>query len=248
VRSKVAALALVITGPAAAQIRFVQQANGSQSGDTLTVSFAQPVTDGNTVIAAVQSVPQDAVVSALGELSNAMELDGEDVGISTDPLTVRLGIFRLTNSKGGPKSFTFQGTGVTNLTVMQLEYSGIDPVAPLDSTACMLTKFVDFNGLLVTHVPGEVLLNAVVSNGTMMAADPAWTARGNMNGILVEELLPPPGSQLAWATGDGTAGKTCTAGYFPASAQKPLQLAPLQRVTVVFPVCQDTVARGKWVC
>jgi hypothetical protein len=222
---------LLIAGGASAQIQEVQEAYAGGGGVTLTVAFPQAVKDGNTVIAAVQSAPGSAIVFATDELGDAMVLDGEQVGVPPFSLDARLGIFRLSDSKGGPRNFTYQGNGVTSLTVTQLEYSGIDSVAPLDSAACMWTLTGYFDGLLVTHAPRELLLNAVVSDGTVLAPDPNWTVRSGTSQMLVEELLPSPGNHLVWATGDGTYGEACTAGYFPALAQKPLQLAPLQSVT-----------------
>jgi hypothetical protein len=222
---------LLIAGGASAQIQEVQEAYAGGGGVTLTVSFPQAVKDGNTVIAAVQSTPGSAIVFATDELGDALVLDGEQVGAPPFSLDARLGIFRLSNSKGGPRNFTYQGSGVTGLIVTQLEYSGIAPVAPLDSAACMWTLPGYFNGLLVTHAPGEMLLNAVVSDGTVLTADPRWSLRDSASQMLVEDLLPSPGNHLVWATGDGTYGEACTVGYFPALAQKPVQLAPLQSVT-----------------
>ncbi|HEV8398198.1 MAG TPA: hypothetical protein VGQ18_00015, partial [Gemmatimonadales bacterium] len=163
------ALLLLIPSPASAAIALVQdvfvQSPAGTNETIRTATFSSNVTAGNAVIATITGSTGASLTSLSGGGVTWTQAVTQQVGSAQ-----RVWIYYGTNSSGGTKTVTLEGTA-GKWTLQVAEFSGIDNSAPLDGTASATgTSAFPPSGNVTVTSPGALLI-AVESDSTGLSAN-----------------------------------------------------------------------------
>lgn len=141
------------------------QSNSSNPGGVSTgaLAYASPNGAGNLLVAAVRYAPAAQTMSLTDTQGNnwlpVNDLQGSNNGVF---------LFYAPNCAGGANTVTFHGGGTgTAMRVAIAEYSGADPVAPLDVSTDATAVGTAVSVPLTTTGPAELL---VLANGVSAAS------------------------------------------------------------------------------
>jgi chitodextrinase len=189
-------------GYAATTPQFVQEIdNQVNSGKTSSVSFASPITIGNTIVVYLiwdntgsASVSDSAGNNYVSAVSAARWSDNN----------YSAQVFYARNVKAGVTTVTAAfATSVQSFGIVYAhEYSGIDPTTPVDGTSSAVGNSETLNsGSVLTKNATDLLFGAGVSWHTVTAPGAGYVARSTAYGNLTEDrTVLTKGSYSATAT------------------------------------------------
>ena len=198
-----ALLALLGARHSGAAIQFVQS-NAAAAGQTLRVPLSAPSTSGDTLIVALAAgVPSCAISDT--EANTWAVAVGPTLGVG--PLASRYTqIAYAKNIIGGPLPVITMGCA--DVEALVLEYSGLDPIAPLDVSlaASSSTSTALSCGPVTTTGNNELLIGWALSRGAVTAPGPGFTERLFFDGDVVEDqVVGAAGAYTATATANNPA-------------------------------------------
>jgi len=199
---------LVVTTTAAASKppSFVQVNNNQiASGTSTAVSFKSLTQAGNTIVAYV-------IWSNTGNVA-LTDTRGDSFVSAASPVAwganYRAQVFYAANITGGTDAVTatFQNA-VSSFGVVYIhEYSGINPLNPVDVTVAASGASGSLNsGTVTTTLPNDLIFGAGVSDNSVTAAGSGFTARSTAYGNITEDCIATStGSYNATASQNGRA-------------------------------------------
>jgi hypothetical protein len=209
----VATTAIVSRPPSFVQVNNNQIA----SGLSISVAFKSLTQAGNTIVAYViwSNAGNVALTDTRGD---AFLSPASPVGWGAN---CRAQVFYAANIAGGADTVTatFQNA-VNSFGVVYIhEYSGINPLNPVDGTVSASgSSSTPNSGTVVTTQPNDLIFGAGVSDNTVTAAGSGFTARSTAYGNLTEDrIATSTGSYSATASHNGSAWGMQMIAFRPAN-------------------------------
>jgi hypothetical protein len=225
-------------------ISMVQQnsVNGGGVGSSLSLAFSNNNTAGNLIV-----VYQSWDDSGGNTIASVTDTAGNTY-VSTGPEHSGTQIFYAKNIKGGANTVKTTFTGSGNLFQLHiLEYSGADPISPLDavSSASSSSGTALDSGATTTHFANELIFGAGNISNTILDPGVGFTNRAQLLGDQIEDkFVATVSSYKATATGDGT-GWIMLMATFRAAGGSTLTLTPPSGTGVYVPTStQVTIKIG----
>ena len=172
---------------------------------TSSLSLAAPAAVGNTVVVCTDLQAGQTLSQVTDSQGSTYQRLGSELGAGTlAGNTVELYRAPITNSGSTPLSVTFTGNS-SGSELIVLEYSGLDPVAPLEGMTVTnsTTQFNIDAGTLVTQSPNALLFAWIVDLNTVTAAGTGWTIVSTVGAdMAISQVATVPGTYSATATAD----------------------------------------------
>jgi hypothetical protein len=185
------------------------------SGARSTSVSSAAMTTGNLVVVQVAWSDRSNFVSISDRQGNTF------IPIGVEQQSILIGVksrlFYAANIRGGANTITTVVTGSPRYHEVYVhEYSGLDPIAPLDGYSVLVAGGQDFtSGLITTSGEHELLYGIEIDSSSASAASP-WTTRSTLNGNVAADAdaaTPGPyaftgrssGAYIAWIAAFRTA-------------------------------------------
>jgi hypothetical protein len=196
-----------VTEPVGGGIAFVQgTANSNQAAGatTCSASLPAPATAGDLIVVGANWFSQ--VATAVVSDSQGDAYQAAVAPTNWSGTSYRAQVFYAKNITGGATSVTVTLSGGSNsgCEMYVEEYSGIDPVSPLDQTAVATGPGgqTPSSGARTTTQPQELIFGYAESADAIAGAGAGFTTRSTYNGNLVEdEIVSATGSYAATFAG-----------------------------------------------
>ena len=188
---------------AAKNHQFVRKAVARiKSGSSVSATFPKPNNSGHLLVAYVVWDNADSV--------NISDLAGNTYTSAIGPTTndgQTAEIFFAANVNGGSNTVTVTFTTpiASRAALYVAEYSGVDPVAPLDSAVVATgTTFAMDSGPLTTGSANELLFVGAESNSKVTGKAPGFKVRSHkFGGLIADRIAGPAGSYNVTSTQNG---------------------------------------------
>jgi hypothetical protein len=194
-------------------------------GASNSLTFASVTQAGNLIIAEVDWSEESDFVSINDSQGNVYaQVGGEQHSSSVG---VRSRLYYAANIRGGADTITTVVSGSPAWHEVYLhEYSGLDPLAPLDAFSVAVGIGTEFTGGAVTIAASHDLLYGIEIDSSIASAAPGWSTRSTLNGnIAADGDASAPGS-YAFAGSSAGAFIAWTVAFKQGGGTPPPETAP----------------------
>jgi chitodextrinase len=198
----------------------VQTNAGNANGaSTNTVAFGSPTAAGNLIVVQVTWSAGSTFSSLSDSQGNVFTMVGREQYAPS--VGIRSRLYYAANIRGGIDAITSVITGSPTYHELYIhEYSGLDPIAPLEAFAVQVGNGSTFSSGLLTTTTAHALLYAFEIDEYVGVAGAGWTTRTTLNGnVAADANAASPGTY-------GFTGHTSGAYIAWLAAFKPAALEP----------------------
>ena len=172
----------------------VQTVAADSGARSASVSFSTPTTSGNLIVVQVTWSDRSNFQSINDSLGNTFIPIG--VERQSSLIGVKSRLFYAPNIRGGPDTITTVVTGSPSYHELYVhEYSGLDPIAPLDGYSVLVGGGPSFTSDVINTSAPHALIYGIEIDSSAGTADSHWTTRSTLNGnVAADANAATPGT------------------------------------------------------
>jgi chitodextrinase len=172
----------------------VQTVAADSGARSASVSFSTPTTSGNLIVVQVTWSDRSNFQSINDSLGNTFIPIG--VERQSSLIGVKSRLFYAPNIRGGPGTITTVVTGSPSYHELYVhEYSGLDPIAPLDGYSVLVGGGPSFTSDVINTSAPHALIYGFEIDSSAGTADSHWTTRSTLNGnVAADANAATPGT------------------------------------------------------